>query len=63
MEGIALRPGSPLAEFAAEHGEISFCRVEGNCYAWTPAPGDEFAGELAHGRDEDELLAKLAGGT
>jgi hypothetical protein len=38
------------------------CQVEGNHYAWKPAPGDEFAGEMTHGRTEEELLAKLADG-
>lgn len=47
----------------AEHAAVSTCQVEGHHYAWKPGPpGDEFAGEAAHGRDEDELRVRLAAG-
>ncbi len=54
MEGTA--QSARLAEYAHAHPEVSFCCVEGTWYAWKPAAD---GGELSHGRDEDELLAKL----
>jgi hypothetical protein len=39
------------------------CQVEGTWHAWTPVVcgcGCGYAGTEDHGRDEDELLAKLA---
>lgn len=63
---IAYRPGmdqpapapsaSRLAEYARAHPGAAICLVEGTWHAWLPdgCGGDEF-----HGRDEDELLAKL----
>jgi hypothetical protein len=55
MEGT----GSRLDEFAACHPEVSaLCCVEGTWHAWIST--GEFTGAEAHGRTEDELLAKLA---
>lgn len=48
-----------LAEYKRAHPEADICRVEGTWHAWVP---DERGGAEAHGRDEDELLAKLARG-
>jgi hypothetical protein len=59
MEGITRLPGSRLAEFARAHPEAVICRVEGTWHAWVP-DGD-CTGAEAHGRTEDELLAKLGG--
>ncbi len=56
MEGTAQTPR--LAEYERTH---SICCAGGHHYAWKPSPGgDELAGELTHGRTEDELAAKLA---
>jgi hypothetical protein len=55
-----MEPGARLAEFAARHPEVSgwpWC-VEGTWHAWIST--GEFTGAEAHGRTEDELLAKLA---
>lgn len=61
MERIARASGSRLAEFEHDHPEFTISRVEGVVRAWKPVPGDKFSGELAYGRTEDELLAKLGG--
>jgi hypothetical protein len=60
MEGILSWPGLRLAAYARTHPEVSVSRVEGTWHAWKPEPGDPFSGEMAYGRTEDELLAKLA---
>ena len=56
-------PGSRLAAYARAHPEVSVSQVEGTWRAWKPEPGDPFSGEMTHARTEDELLAKLGGGT
>jgi hypothetical protein len=58
MEGIMETSASRLAEYARAHPEISICQVDDIWRAWLPAGG--CAGGEVHGRDEDELLAKLA---
>ena len=56
MEGISRLPGFRLAELARAHPEVSICQVEGTWHAWIPAGS---GGAEMHGRDEDELAAKL----
>lgn len=60
MEGIPRLPGSRLAEYARAHPETVICCVEGTWHAWLP--DGHGGGQAAHGRTEDELLAKLDGG-
>ena len=59
MERITQAAASRLAEYKRSHPEFSICQVEGNHYAWKPAPGSACAGEQLTGRTEAELLAKL----
>jgi hypothetical protein len=59
MQGITQTAASRLAEYKRSHPEFSICQVEGNHYAWKPAPGSDYDGEQLTGRTEDELLAKL----
>jgi len=60
MERITQAAASRLAEYKRSHPETVICCVEGNHYAWRPAPGSDCGGEQLTGRTEDELLAKLA---
>jgi hypothetical protein len=60
MEGIT---AARIDRIARTHPEADICLVEGTWHAWKPEPGDPFSGEMTHGRTEDELLAKLGGGT
>ena len=59
IEGTARIPGARAAEYQRAHPETGICQVDGVWRAWKPEPGDPFSGEMAHGRTEDELLAKL----
>lgn len=54
MEGIT---AARIAEYARTHPETSVCCVDGIWHAWIPDGSG--GGSEAHGRDEDELLAKL----
>jgi hypothetical protein len=59
MEGTARLPGSRAAEYQDKHPGAVICQVDGVWHAWVPdgrGGGAEF-----HGRDEDELAAKLPG--
>ena len=58
MEGLR-KPESELAAFGSAHPEIDLppCSVEGNWHAFIP--DGHGGGAEAHGRTEDELLAKL----
>ena len=60
MKGITGLPGVASAEYERAHPGVRIYEDEfGEHYAWKPVPGDELAGELAHGHTEGELLAKL----
>ena len=49
-------------EYKRAHPGVRIYKDEpGEHYAWKAAPGDPFSGEIAYGRTEDELLAKLRG--
>lgn len=58
MDDVARLPGTRLAAYMAAHPDTDICCVEGTWHAWLPAPGG--GGAECYGRDEDELLAKLA---
>ena len=58
MEGITRLPGARLAEYQRDHPGTVICQVEGTWHAWVP---DGCGGAEAHGRTEEELLAKLGG--
>lgn len=55
MEGIT---AARIAQVARTHPEADICQVDGIWHAWIPDGAG--GGSEAHGRDEDELLAKLA---
>lgn len=53
-----LPAAAALAEYERAHPEAVICLVEGTWHAWLPSG---CGGGEVHGRDEDELLAKLPG--
>ena len=62
MEGIPQLLPASLDELTARHPDVSICHVGGVWLAWIPADGNNCtcAGEMVRGRDEAELLARLA---
>jgi hypothetical protein len=49
-----------LDEYARTHPGTDISRVGGIWRAWIPSNWDPRAGQMAHGRDAGELLAKLS---
>jgi hypothetical protein len=55
VEGIT---AARIAQLARAHPEADICLVEGTWHAWIPDRAGS-GGAEAHGRTEEELLAKL----
>lgn len=58
MNGLMRAAPAGLLTFYGTH---DIYQLEGNWYAWRPAPGDPLSGVLSHARTPEELAVKLGG--